>query len=384
MRDMKDQESIQCRNCNNDLDVDTDDHQEFDGDIYCQECFDDLFSYCEECGNTVYADDIVSIDDTYMCESCRDDNYTCCYDCDDYVLDDDRICVGDNCICESCYQDNYFSCEGCNEVYHTDYYGSEGYCQDCEQSEDDNGLYSYNYKPDSVFYGDGDLFFGIELEIESEGNSIYDAVQSLPDFVYAKADSSINNGLEVVSHPTSWNWLQENKKQWDIILNLREDGFLSYKTDTCGMHVHLSKKAFSTLHLYKFLKMFFENQEFITIISRRRLSKLERYASLQSDESIVYKAKIKNNTERYTAVNLQNEESVEVRIFRGTLSPVGFWRNVEFCKAVYEYTKIASIKDISADKLCDYIMNQQKEYPNLAQFLVDKNLAKSLFSQEVG
>ena len=377
----KDKKTITCQNCS--CEVDDNDGQEFDEDTYCQECFDDLFSCCEECGETVNIDDIVSVnDDNYMCESCRDNNYVCCNDCADYVSNDDCTCVDDRYVCETCYCNNYFTCESCGEVYHVDYYGDNGCCLICSQDlENSDGLYNYDYKPDPVFYGDGDLFFGIELEIESEGNNIYDAVQSLPDFVYAKADSSINDGLEVVSHPLSWQWLQENKNQWDKVLNLRNDGFLSYKTDTCGMHIHLSKKAFSTLHLYKFLKMFFENQEFITIISRRRASALEEYASLQSDESIVYKAKIKNNTERYTAVNLQNDESVEVRIFRGTLSPIGFWRNVEFCKAIYEFTKIASIKDITAKKFCDYVMNCKKEYLNLKQFLIDKDLVQSLFNQ---
>jgi len=376
------EEIVVCQNCS--CKIEEDDLQEFEGENYCQKCFGDLFSYCEQCDETVNADDMVCVNNgDYVCESCRDDNYTCCDDCGEYVPNDDCLCIDGRCVCEECYCENYFTCESCNEIWHIDYYGSEGCCQNCETSEDDNSLHNYSYKPDAVFYGDGDLYFGIELEIESEGNSIYDAVQSLPDFVYAKADSSMDDGLEVVSHPTSWQWLQENKEQWDEVLSLRNKGFLSYKTDTCGMHVHLSKKAFSTLHLYKFLKMFFENQEFITIISRRRSNSLDQWASLQSDESIVYKARTKNNTQRYTAVNLQNDESVEVRIFRGTLSPVGFWRNVEFCKAVYEFTKIASIRDVSKDKFCNYVVEHKKEYPNLEQFLLDKGLIESLFTQEV-
>lgn len=370
-----------CLNCS--CEVDTDNCQEHDGDKYCQDCFDNLFSYCEDCGEYVFNDNIEIIGDKYICESCRDDNYTYCAICSEYISNDNSMYVAgsDICVCELCYNESYFYCDSCGEICHNDYYSGGGCCQECSQnSEDNNGLYGYSYKPDPIFYGDGDLFFGIELEIESEGNSIYDVIQSLPDFVYAKADSSMDDGLEVVSHPTSWKWLQENKKRWDKILDLRNKGFLSYKTDTCGMHVHMSKKAFSTLHLYKFLKMFFENQEFITIISRRKTSSLDKWASLQSDESIVYKAKIKNNIQRHTAVNLQNDASVEIRIFRGTLSPTGFWRNVEFCKAVYEYSKIASIKDISADKLCNYIVEQQKEYPNLYQFLIDKNMVNSLFN----
>ena len=373
-------ETIECENCQ--CEIDDGSEQEQDGDAYCEDCYSELFTYCEHCDSTISANDIVFVGDDYMCEDCRDNNYTCCDYCSDYISNNETINTNDSVLCDDCYCEHYFTCNCCGEVYNNDYYAEDGYCQNCYIEEEENGLYNYSYKPDTKFYGDGDLFFGIELEIESEGNSIYDAVQSLPNFVYAKADSSMNDGMEVVSHPTSWQWLQENKDKWDKILDLRDSGFLSYKTDTCGMHVHMSKKAFSTLHLYKFLKMFFENQSFITTISRRKSSNLAQWASLQSDESIVYKARKKGCENRFTAVNLQNSDSVEVRIFRGTLSPVEFWRNIEFCKAVYEFTKDASIKDITTDEFCKYAVEHKKEYPNLEQFLVDKNLCQTLFEIE--
>jgi len=377
-------EQILCCNCGKDITDEEDTRQEHGEDIYCEDCFDDLFFCCDDCGTYTDAGSITNIDDTYVCESCRDNEYFLCDDCGEYAHEDTRVVtVAGTDICATCYRCDYFTCQECGEVYHNDAYSSDGYCVNCVSPENENGLFGYSYKPDPDFYGKGDLFFGIELEIESEGNDIYEVVESLPEFVYAKADSTMEDGLEVVSHPTSWDWLQANKEMWGKILDLRNRGFLSYKTDTCGMHVHMSKKAFSTLHLYKFLKMFFENQSFITTVSRRKAHKLECYASLQSEESIVYKAASKGSETRYTAVNLQNEDTVEVRIFRGTLSPVGFWRNVEFCKAVYEFTKNASIKDITTDKFCDYVVEYQKEYPNLFSFLVDKDFVKHLFSSEV-
>jgi hypothetical protein len=36
----------------------------------------------------------------------------------------------------------------------------------------------------------------------------------LPNFCYAKSDSSIACGFEIVSHPCTFRWLRENADKW--------------------------------------------------------------------------------------------------------------------------------------------------------------------------
>jgi len=48
------------------------------------------------------------------------------------------------------------------------------YCSECyhdcvEGDEDLEYIESYNYKPEPIFHGDGILFYGIELELDSGG-----------------------------------------------------------------------------------------------------------------------------------------------------------------------------------------------------------------------
>lgn len=376
-------QQLVCYNCESE--IDGCDYQEIDNEIYCQSCYDELFCCCDNCNETVSIDNTHCINDACICDDCFDNNYFCCDDCREYNHNDSAInAANGDTICEGCYGENYFTCEGCYEVYHVDC-SCDGYCNCCYNQNNSGCLHNYTYKPDPVFYGNekDNLYFGIELEIESQSNDIDDIVENMNEYMYAKEDSSLDNGFEIVSHPATWDWINSNKNLWNDILRLKDGGFRSYNTDTCGMHVHLSKEAFSSLHLYKFLKMFYENQEFILTISRRRKHNLDRYASLETDESIVYKAtkKCNGHTKRYTAVNLENSETIEVRIFRGTLSENGFYRNIEFCKSLFEFTKEASLKDITVSKYCDYVMDNENTYPNLATFLIDKELISTLFSR---
>jgi len=241
-------------------------------------------------------------------------------------------------------------------------------------------IHNHNYVPDKVkFYNAVSesrnlLHFGIELEIESCGNDKYKLASSLPDFVYAKADGSLRDGFEIVSYPASYRWLIDNKEAWNKLLKIRQKGWCSYQTETCGMHIHLSKIAFGNYHLYKFMKLFYDNPKFITKISQRTSStNLNRWASISDDEHhIKNKAKEKRTydyEERYTAVNVGREHTVEIRIFRGTLLPESFWKNIMFTKAAFEYSYKGKVNDMTEIGFRHYIKTNKNEFPELYGFL---------------
>ena len=372
-------EKITCFVCNQELDTDEYNH---DNKTYCENCYNEYITICDRCGDNTHIDNIQEVEgEKQVCNACLMAYYTRCSHCDTYVSDF-TVTAGGYSICNNCYEGNYFTCDYCGRVIHNDDYGEDGYCQGCCRSEN---LLEYNYKPVFNFYGKprNDLFFGIELEIENieEEESIDNIVDNLHHSLYAKEDGSLDNGFEIVSHPASFKWIKENLKHWRKVFDLSKQGFRSYQTDTCGMHVHMSRKAFGTLQLYKLLKIFYENPKFILIMSRRsRMHQLKRYSSLTSDESLIIKARKPYENDygkRYTAVNLCNPDTIEIRIFRGTLAEIGFMRNLEFCKAVYDFTKRVSIKNCSPPNLIKHVINS-KQYPNLHKFIIDKDLAKEL------
>jgi hypothetical protein len=294
-----------------------------------------------------------------------------------------------------------FDCHG--EIGHTDdlyYWESDGEYhgepeeEDEEEEEEDEDeddcdmdaacINSYSYRPSMNFYklsneNENAPFFGIELEVERKNNNglkhKYMAGLIRHDHWYFKTDGSLTDGFEIVTHPMTFNYIKQSEKTFtDSMRLLVENGYNSYDANTCGMHIHISKANFTTWHLYRFLKFFVENKEFIVSISQRKMEKLKKWANIEDDNdtSLIYKAKKKDgNSERYVAINLQNKATIEIRIFRGTLNINSFMKNIEFADALFMYTK--ENKDISLDGFKMYL-ETTCDYSNLKKFITLKNI----------
>ena len=276
----------------------------------------------------------------------------------------------------------------CDDQYH-DEPEDEDYDEDREEDDeinDTNGalIRNYSFKPITQFismpYDAKDVpFFGIELEVErmdKSETSRGDMAQKIENKAwYFKNDGSLNNGFEIVTHPLTFSYIKHSAKDFESALNeLSNSAYNSYNANTCGMHIHISKKAFGTWQLYKFMKFFAENVPFIVAISQRKMEKLVQWANIEDndDNTLMYKAKKKEgNSARYVAINLQNYSTIEVRIFRGTLNFQSFMKNIEFIHALYMFTKESKI--ITLDSFKEYISNSC-EYSNLKKFIKLKNL----------
>lgn len=274
-----------------------------------------------------------------------------------------------------------------DDVY---YWESDGeYHNEPEDDEDEDDEYGpiingYSYKPSPKYYrlnndNDKTPFFGIELEVERK-NSNDIRHSEMAEMIehehwYFKSDGSLTDGFEIVTHPLTFNYIKQTFKTFEDSLKLLIDNnYNSYNANTCGMHVHITKKCFTTWHLYRFLKFFVENKEFIVSISQRKMEKLKKWANIEDDNEseLIYKAKKKNgNNERYVAVNLRNNATIEIRIFRGTLNFNSFMKNIEFCHSVFMYTK--ENNEISLNGFKEYL-NYSKDYSNLKKFISLKNL----------
>lgn len=288
------------------------------------------------------------------------------------------------------YNDYVFMNDG--SIEHSDdvyYWESDGdYHYQPEPEPEPDSINSYTYKPNAQFHYSKNenresVFFGIELEIENEKNDVKNKIaaeqitNNLP-FTYCKSDGSLNNGFEIVTHPLSFEYIKENSGKIEETLKyLTESGFRSFNTKTCGMHIHISKSNFSTWHLFRFMQFFQQNKDFIIKLSQRELSNLDRWAAL-SDENrkeIIYKTKCakknKDNFSRYSAINLNNSHTIEIRIFRGTLAAGSFFKNIEFCRSLFEFTR--DNNEIELSKYKQYV-NSKNEFKNLAKFMQLKGI----------
>jgi hypothetical protein len=196
---------------------------------------------------------------------------------------------------------------------------------------------------------------------------------------YAKHDSSLSYGFEIVSHPFTWGFMTKNRSAFEPIFDLRQMGVTSYNTSTCGMHVHMSRRAFSHSQILKFIKMFYNNPTFTFRLSRRNHSSFDCYSSLRKLREPIKLARY--NQADYSgrgALNFGNSATIECRIFRGTINPNGWFANIEFLQALYEYSAIASFSEMTPTLFLDWARYNAKRFPFFNSVLVPRVIAENL------
>ncbi len=350
-----------------------------DGQMICEECLDESYFYCEDCGKWHYMGDsaMYSYNDTYLCGKCYDYNYITCEDCGVVVRYNESYINGnDDRICEHCYENDYFCCDDCGGIFHNDYYGNDGYCQNCERERSSHSDYvhNYSYTPSTYFHGDNKLpFYGMELETdnyrdkENAAEQLSD-ISECEDQFYMKEDGSLSNdGIEIVFHPrTCQAWLDYDLKT--LVKTVRRHGGKSFDAtgNSCGIHIHRSKKDLSIVSLTKLTLFFGKCAHEITKLAQRKSD----YASFEFFEDNASHGKcltygcIKKSghkAERYQAINFQNNQTIEFRIFKGTLKEESIYAYIAFCDYVTSYCKASLLSDmLDGDKLWKGFMGYVK------------------------
>jgi hypothetical protein len=354
-------------------------------DILCGNCS----CSCDDCG------DIVVTDTTYLtarsetiCEGCYE-NYSNCDYCEDIYHSDDVYPIdgGNNYYCEECRDHHAYACDNCDE-YHRDHYHCEA------GSVESNLINSYSYKPYPIFHGikgGQKLFFGLELEIEDTSGNYLEGAQlvsdRLGDFVYLKEDSSLERGFEIVTHPFDFEYYKSSFN-FNFLDDLRALGFRSWDSKTCGLHIHISKSGFiSGGHIWRFSNLILNNlPQWVKIAGRNS----ERWASFDKGANkIAGVLKGKDFPERYVAVNMSNDKTIEVRIFRGSLNERRVRAAIESIHAAVTYTKDLSVRDVADHALTFERFAQWVEgvgeYANLCDLLIAKNIIhNSAAAEKVG
>jgi len=363
---------------------------EFDGQAYCHEHFEELFTTCDECGAIYRRDSLTHTGNGRdVCENCLDNEYFLCEDCEEYYPNDSTCYVNPDCydqrmVCESCYEDYdmcsdcgerytdrhiwahddyrticdgcsdyWYICADCGDIVHTDdvYWSDndEPYCGSCYENNRRNSraIHDYGYKPCPVFgttgpddgtgsYNGAELTFGVELECD-KGRSPGDAaaeISSLTDRVYCKHDGSLDNGYEVVTMPGTLAW-HMNVFPWGEICRISVNrNFKSHDAGTCGLHIHIGRNQLGsnateiTRTTARMIALSYVLWPEIGRFSRRNgdmhwchrnegPDRLRPGLSEARALDEIFRASYQQG--RYTAVNVQNNATVELRFNRGTL-----------------------------------------------------------------
>ena len=360
-------------------------------DKYCPECLEkaidngDILS-CDECGEYFYEYNVIWVQEAgeLVCEDCAERHFCRCENCGHYVVNPYDTCNGDY-VCSSCAGE-YSVCEGCGNLLNPDdvycYHGLS-YCSDCYDDCKDALVYDYDYSPNYNYYRYKKetkemRFFGCEIETtcDSVGNVVSDE-----EFVYAKYDSSIlENGhkaAEFVTHPATLKYWHKGEESAYFLDKLQENASVN---NSCGMHIHVSKNSLNTEQIEKAILFISNNyQELVVGFCGRELDQVERYAqdnlkAIDGVKSKVKKAEIDANYSecRYVAVNTQNYNTVEFRIFASTVCSNKILSNIEFVDCLLEYCGSSSYTQVYKSGIKDlykYAQQYNTKYPYLVEEL---------------
>lgn len=286
---------------------------EFDGRKLCPQCLKEETTVCSVCGECIWLDDNAGTEETPLCHRCHDRYYSNC----------------DRCGALLRREDAYYAPDDEDEDYPM--------CWDCyTRMERANAIQDYYYKPAFSFYGTGPRFLGVELEVDGAGESARNAWELLSianqggeKRLFCKHDGSLDDGFELVTHPMSLDYHQKEMPWPQILRKAAEMGYTSHQAGTCGLHVHVSRAAFGNTEteqdavIARILYFFEKNWEELLKFSRRTQRQLDRWAARYGYQDrpwdILEHAKKGCHAGRYTCVNLQNRDTIEFRIFRGTL-----------------------------------------------------------------
>ncbi len=388
-------ETWTCPNCDHEHADEDESRVRSDGVHACTECS----TTCPECDEVVDPDDMREAHTsgrrgygrrsnvTMVCPECvSGGSFFECADCGDTFHENlsGGSNTNDDSVCQGCGE-NYFHCDGCNSTCHNDDYGEGGNCRECSESEGSDLINGYNHHPTPRFHGEG-RHYGVELETVVKTGDLHDAAERTldllgDDFAYLKSDSSLDGGVgqfEIVTHPAT---LPVHRERWEKFLAHRPKGLVSHDAGCCGLHVHVEKAGLSDLEIFKMVAFVnaASNREFVEAVARRAS---ERYAKLDPNKRA--KDVVSPPKDRYEAVNLQNDDTVEFRIFKGTLNRDSFFRSLEFVDAVTEFAKapdvpIRAVHGTGA--FFRFVMGRQGEYPLLAKFV--DNFARSQDAKEL-
>ena len=303
------------------------------------------FGICEDCG-------VVEIDS----------NFHTAYD-------------GDRIVCDSCFQDYYYHDRSGQYVHNDD----ENYSED--NDDDDSIIGEYHSSADnlgkipSLFdKRKSQIFLGLELEIEvnedysrsDKAEIILSNIGTYTDnqndrytYCLAEDDGSLNHGFELV---TGYTGLDVHEKQLAYFKKPIR-GLRSHDTSTCGLHIHIDKRNVTLNHATKMILFMNDsgNQKLIKTIARRSSNRFCKVLNKKADYSWLKSAKRSSdplrqlNEDRYECLNFHNDNTIEFRLFKGTLKFESIMSCLEFTYATWFFCKDNGYQDLNTDNFIQFI-----------------------------
>lgn len=402
-----------CEACNQTIEEDDDCITTTNGNTFHEECGtarNDVYC-CSACSEYVDTQADTFFFNSMECESCYWETRLECESCGGIIFRDESEYDedSDSTLCHSCYEDclrereeervssalrfplNNYSYKPRAVFHETKNQVKQGLIR---KARHDEICHAIMQSTGCIFHPDisrenerynrmkcSRRFYGLEVETECpfshDPGTILDESPLDDSLWYAKHDGSIGSqecaGYELVSHPFSWDYLQENQESMITIpfRYLRSRGFRSHNSGRCGIHIHVSKYSVSRMQVWRSLLFFRSHEDFILQVSQREQQQLDCYSRIEKNKrNMMYMAKNRCASDsRYTAINLCPSATVEFRIFRGNIRPERILKNIEFIHSLLAFTMDEKYSNADIRYYLDYVHDRKKEYSNLHSFL---------------
>lgn len=402
---------FRCDNCQMWHDISENHYKDYDNYIICETCKELHYEECPQCNKLVKKNSIKKVkvfgtnDYIYACSHCRS------YDCSKYLFKNCRVCNELYAIpttmqfistfekrnacyfCDEHYRE-WVYCACCGRVYNSEEdrvsMHTHQKCKKCKDREKKReSLKSYGYKPTPEFKTSDDEtkandFMGLEYETELSCNTdqetidlAYAGTEKTSDFVYAKTDGSLSNGVEFVTHPITLKaWLDTylDRFEEELLNPIKEIGIKSTPVNA-GIHIHLNRKCLGTnaetrqkvIDRICYLLSIPSNYSLLTTFCKRDSGRISRWASSYSisntDVEVPIRDSIYLSHDRYKVVNLCNSNTIEFRCFASTdkikdikAFLIFVYNVVEFCKKHSDKTiKQTNLKEVLTYRYPDFM-----------------------------
>lgn len=285
-------------------------------------------------------------------------------------------------VCFHCY-DSLVRCNRCgNCSFKSDVLGTRDGRYLCKECSKYHFITPYHrYYPKIDFFGNNKNnevpYLGMELEVDFGGESDTNAGEIVKIlnknniFAYCSHDGSLNDGFEIITQPATMEYHNSIKHVYSAVMNkLKEMKYSSHNTSTCGMHVHFNRSFFGMDDTRSLSKFIFITEKFwneLVVYSRRPEFRMERYAKkiapMPITEYINMGNKRGNHDFHYYSVNITNNDTIELRTFKGTLNVNTILATLQLVNNMVIVAKNKSLSEIQNMRFEDFLTTKyQKKY----------------------
>ena len=345
--------------------------------LVCKSCYTEHYQQCPTCGQKKHKSDVYPVTlvggegEVIMCSECLS-GYFYCELCDRWERREDKFILTDGrSICHECAE-GLPKCTVCNglvlggraEMRMSPLWGH--LCNDCYNDKSQKSFVKYVkcwhwhkeeenheiffYQTEEDYDMNPTRYFGVELEtlcpisnVTVRAGEMAEMINRLGEgHLYTETDGSLRResleSFEIITEPFTKNYY---KAEMENIIGrsvevLRKYGWQSGMTNSCGLHFHVSRNTVPVDTLAKLLMLTERRRDFMYQLSGRlRKDDFDQYAGTNSINVIGgYRQAISPDDKvealsdhimhwgfrgRHTALNLTNSNTIELRIFKGTL-----------------------------------------------------------------